>query len=91
MIKKLQVKTPRSTVGTVTEIYDYLRLLYARIGIPHCPKCGREITQQTIDQMVDNVLSMPDRTKIQVLAPLINGRKGQHVKIIENIKNEWIC
>ncbi|AND86021.1 excinuclease ABC subunit UvrA [Clostridium tyrobutyricum] len=84
--QKTTSKNPRSTVGTVTEIYDYLRLLYARIGIPHCPKCGREITQQTIDQMVDNVLSMPDRTKIQVLAPLINGRKGQHVKIIENIK-----
>ncbi|MBV4428468.1 excinuclease ABC subunit UvrA [Clostridium tyrobutyricum] len=84
--QKTTSKNPRSTVGTVTEIYDYLRLLYARIGIPHCPKCGREITQQTIDQMVDNVLSMPDRTKIQVLAPLINGRKGQHVKIIENVK-----
>ncbi|MBV4417985.1 excinuclease ABC subunit UvrA [Clostridium tyrobutyricum] len=84
--QKTTSKNPRSTVGTVTEIYDYLRLLYARIGIPHCPKCGREITQQTIDQMVDNVLSMPDRTKIQVLAPLVNGRKGQHVKIIENIK-----
>ncbi|MBA5850714.1 excinuclease ABC subunit UvrA [Clostridium sp. cel8] len=84
--QKTTSKNPRSTVGTVTEIYDYLRLLYARIGVPHCPKCGRKITQQTVDQMVDKVLSMPERTKIQVLAPIIKGRKGQHIKVMENIK-----
>lgn len=84
--QKTTSKNPRSTVGTVTEIYDYLRLLYARIGVPYCPKCGRKITQQTVDQMVDRVLLMPERTKIQVLAPVIKGRKGQHVKVIENIK-----
>lgn len=84
--QKTTSKNPRSTVGTVTEIYDYLRLLYARIGVPHCPKCGREITQQTVDQMIDKILDMPDRTKIQILAPVIQARKGQHVKTIENIK-----
>lgn len=84
--QKTTSRNPRSTVGTVTEIYDYLRLLYARIGIPHCPKCGKEITQQTVDQMVDRVLSMPERTKIQILAPVIKGRKGEHVKILENIR-----
>lgn len=84
--QKTTSKNPRSTVGTVTEIYDYLRLLYARIGIPHCPKCGREISQQTVDQMVDRILLMPDRTKIQVLAPIVKGRKGQHIKMLENIK-----
>ena len=78
--QKTTSKNPRSTVGTVTEIYDYLRLLYARIGIPHCPICGREIKQQTIDQIVDQVLSLPERTKIQVLAPVVRGRKGEHVK-----------
>ncbi len=75
-------RNPRSTVGTVTEIYDYMRLLYARIGIPHCPKCGREIRKQTIDQMVDQILSLPERTKIQLLAPVVRGRKGEHIKIL---------
>ena len=69
-------RNPRSTVGTVTEIYDYFRLLYARVGIPHCPKCGREISRQTVDQMVDKILSLPERTKIQLLAPVVRGRKG---------------
>lgn len=81
--QKTTSKNPRSTVGTVTEIYDYLRLLYARIGIPHCPICGREIKQQTVDQIVDRVLALPERTKIQVLAPVVRGRKGEHVKEFE--------
>ncbi|WP_085833299.1 excinuclease ABC subunit UvrA [Clostridium merdae] len=81
--QKTTSKNPRSTVGTVTEIYDYLRLLYARIGIPHCPVCGREIKQQTIDQIVDKVLSLPEGTKIQVMAPVIRARKGEHVKELE--------
>ena len=81
--QKTTSKNPRSTVGTVTEIYDYLRLLYARIGIPHCPVCGREIKQQTIDQIVDRVLSLPEGTKIQVMAPVIRARKGEHVKELE--------
>ncbi|GAA0716587.1 excinuclease ABC subunit UvrA [Clostridium malenominatum] len=84
--QKTTGRNPRSTVGTVTEIYDYLRLLYARIGIPHCPKCGKEIKQQTIDQMVDKILELPERTRIQILAPIIKGRKGEHVKVLENIK-----
>jgi excinuclease ABC subunit A len=84
--QKTTSRNPRSTVGTVTEIYDYLRLLYARIGLPHCPKCGKEITQQSIDQMVDKVLELPERTKIQVISPVIRGRKGEHEKVIENIK-----
>lgn len=79
-------KNPRSTVGTVTEIYDYLRLLYARIGVPHCPKCGKEIRQQSLDQMVDKIMELPERTKIQVLAPVVRGRKGEHQKLFENIK-----
>lgn len=78
--QKTTSKNPRSTVGTVTEIYDYLRLLYARVGVPHCPICGREIKQQTIDQIVDQVLALPERTKIQVMAPIVRGRKGEHVK-----------
>ncbi len=78
--QKTTSKNPRSTVGTVTEIYDYLRLLYARIGVPHCPICGREIKQQTVDQIVDQVLALPEKTKIQVLAPVVRGRKGEHVK-----------
>ena len=78
--QKTTSKNPRSTVGTVTEIYDYLRLLYARIGVPHCPICGREIKQQTIDQIVDQVLALPEKTRIQVLAPVVRGRKGEHVK-----------
>ena len=79
-------RNPRSTVGTVTEIYDYMRLLYARIGIPHCPKCGREIYKQTIDQMVDQIMAMPERTKIQLLAPVVRGRKGEHVKILDQAR-----
>ena len=79
-------RNPRSTVGTVTEIYDYFRLLYARIGIPHCPKCGREIRKQTIDEMVDQILSMPERTKIQLLSPVVRGRKGEHAKVLENAR-----
>jgi len=84
--QKTTSKNPRSTVGTVTEIYDYLRLLYSKIGIPHCPKCGKEISQQTIDQMVDKILDMEERTKIQVLAPIIKGKKGEHIKVLESIK-----
>ena len=79
-------RNPRSTVGTVTEIYDYMRLLYARAGIPHCPKCGKEIRRQTVDQMVDQLLAMPERTKIQLLAPVVRGRKGEHVKVLEQAK-----
>ncbi len=79
-------RNPRSTVGTVTEIYDYFRLLYARIGIPHCPKCGREISKQTVDQMVDQIMILPERTKIQLLAPVVRGRKGEHVKVLERAK-----
>ena len=77
---------PRSTVGTVTEIYDYFRLLYARVGIPHCPKCGREIAKQTVDQMVDQIMALPERTKIQLLAPVVRGRKGTHAKLLERAK-----
>ena len=79
-------RNPRSTVGTVTEIYDYFRLLYARVGIPHCPKCGREIKKQTVDQMVDSIMSFPERTKIQLLAPVVRGRKGAHVKLLDHAK-----
>ncbi len=79
-------RNPRSTVGTVTEIYDYFRLLYARIGIPHCPECGRAITKQTIDQMVDAVMQLPEKTRIQILAPVVRGRKGQHEKLFEKAK-----
>ena len=79
-------RNPRSTVGTVTEIYDYMRLLYARIGIPHCPKCGREIRRQTVDQMVDQIMALPERTKIQLLAPVVRGRKGRHEKVLEQAK-----
>ncbi|HJB95067.1 MAG TPA: excinuclease ABC subunit UvrA [Candidatus Mediterraneibacter intestinigallinarum] len=77
---------PRSTVGTVTEIYDYFRLLYARVGIPHCPKCGREIAKQTVDQMVDQIMALPERTRIQLLAPVVRGRKGTHAKLLERAK-----
>ncbi len=79
-------RNPRSTVGTVTEIYDYMRLLYARIGIPHCPKCGREIKKQTVDQMVDQIMTMPERTKIQLLAPVVRGRKAEHVKVLDHAR-----
>ena len=81
-------KNPRSTVGTVTEIYDYLRLLWARIGVPHCPVCGREISQQTVDQIVDKLLELPERTKIQVLAPIARGKKGEFVKEINDIRKQ---
>lgn len=79
-------RNPRSTVGTVTEIYDYFRLLYARVGIPHCPKCGKEIRKQTVDQMVDQIMELPERTKIQLLAPVVRGRKGEHVKVLQQAK-----
>ncbi len=79
-------RNPRSTVGTVTEVYDYFRLLYARIGIPHCPKCGKEIKKQTVDQMVDELMKLPERTRIQLLAPVVRGRKGEHVKVFEQAK-----
>ena len=79
-------RNPRSTVGTVTEIYDYMRLLYARIAIPHCPKCGKEIKKQTVDQMVDQIMAMPERTKLQLLAPVVRGRKGEHVKVLEQAR-----
>lgn len=79
-------RNPRSTVGTVTEIYDYFRLLYARIGIPHCPRCGKVIMKQTVDQMVDEILKLPERTKIQLLAPVVRGRKGEHIKLFEHAK-----
>ena len=84
--QKTTSKNPRSTVGTVTEIYDYLRLLYARIGVPHCPVCGREISQQSIDQMVDTIMALPLGTKLQLLAPIVRGRKGQYVKELENAR-----
>ncbi len=79
-------RNPRSTVGTVTEIYDYFRLLYARVGTPHCPKCGREIAKQTLDQMVDKIMTLPERTRIQILAPIVRGRKGEHAKILDRAK-----
>ena len=84
--QKTTSKNPRSTVGTVTEIYDYLRLLWARIGVPHCPKCGREIRQQSIDQIVDQIMALPEGTRIQLLAPVIRGKKGEHVKVLEDAK-----
>ena len=79
-------RNPRSTVGTVTEIYDYFRLLYARIGIPHCPKCGKEIRRQTVDQMVDHIMALPERTRLQLLAPVVRGRKGTHAKLLEQAR-----
>ena len=79
-------RNPRSTVGTVTEIYDYMRLLYARIGIPHCPKCGREIKKQTVDQMVDHIMGLPEKKKIQLLAPVVRGRKGEHAKVLDHAR-----
>ena len=84
--QKTTSKNPRSTVGTVTEVYDYLRLLWARVGTPHCPKCGKEIRQQTIDQIIDQVLALPEGTRIQVMAPVIRGKKGEHVKVFEDAK-----
>src|SRR5574344_940426 len=79
-------RNPRSTVGTVTEIYDYFRLLYARIGIPHCPNCGREIRKQTVDEMVDQIMALPEGAKIQLMAPVVRGRKGEHAKVLERAK-----
>ena len=84
--QKTTSKNPRSTVGTVTEIYDYLRLLWARVGTPHCPKCGKEIRQQTIDQIIDQVLALPEGTRIQVMAPVVRGKKGEHAKVLEDAK-----
>ena len=86
--QKTTSRNPRSTVGTVTEIYDYLRLLYARVGVPHCPKCGKEITQQSVDQIVDQIMELPERSKTMILAPIIRGRKGTHEKVLENIKKQ---
>ncbi|MDD6878292.1 MAG: excinuclease ABC subunit UvrA, partial [Clostridiaceae bacterium] len=84
--QKTTSKNPRSTVGTVTEIYDYLRLLWARIGVPHCPKCGKEIRQQTVDQIVDQLLALPEGTRLQILAPVVRARKGEHAKIFEDAR-----
>ncbi len=86
--QKTTNRNPRSTVGTVTEIYDYMRLLYARIGTPHCPKCGKEITSQTVDQIIDSILEHPERTRLQILAPVVRGAKGTHKKLLENIKKD---
>ena len=86
--QKTTSKNPRSTVGTITEVYDYLRLLYARVGTPHCPKCGKEITQQSVDQIVDNVIKLGEKTKVQVLDPVIRGKKGMHEKVLENIRKQ---
>ncbi len=84
--QKTTNRNPRSTVGTVTEIYDYFRLLFARVGIPHCPKCGKEIKRQTVDQMADEIMRLPEGTKIQLLAPVVRGRKGEHAKIFDRAK-----
>jgi excinuclease ABC subunit A len=86
--QKSTTRNPRSTVGTVTEIYDFLRLLFARVGHPHCPQCGREIAQQTVEQMVDAIMDLPEGTKIQVLAPLVRGKKGQYRKLIDDVRKE---
>ena len=84
--QKTTNRNPRSTVGTVTEIYDYFRLLFARVGIPHCPKCGKEIKRQTVDQMADEIMRLPEGTKIQLLAPVVRGRKGEHAKVFDKAK-----
>ena len=86
--QKTTSKNPRSTVGTVTEIYDYIRLLYARIGVPYCPKCGKKIEKQSIDQIVDSILELKEGTKIQILAPVIRGRKGEYKKLLEDFQKE---
>ena len=86
--QKTTSKNPRSTVGTVTEIYDYIRLLYARIGIPHCPKCGRKIEKQTIDQIVDSIMELEEGSKIQILAPIVRGRKGEYTKLLQDFQKE---
>ena len=84
--QKTTSKNPRSTVGTVTEIYDYMRLLWARVGVPHCPRCGKEIRQQTIDQIIDQIMALGDGTRLQIMAPVIRGRKGEHAKVLENAR-----
>ena len=84
--QKTTARNPRSTVGTVTEIYDYLRLMYARIGVPHCPECGREIRQQTVDEMVDAVLALPEGTRVALLSPVVRARKGEHLKVFEDAR-----
>ena len=84
--QKTTSKNPRSTVGTVTEIYDYLRLLFARVGVPHCPQCGKVIEHQTIDGIVDKIITLPERTKISILAPVIRGKKGEYVKLFESAR-----
>ena len=84
--QKTTSKNPRSTVGTVTEIYDYLRLLWARVGTPHCPHCGKEIRRQTVDQIIDQILALPEGTRIQVMAPVVRGRKGEHAKVLEDAR-----
>lgn len=89
--QKTTSRNPRSTVGTVTEIYDYLRLLFARIGIPHCPICGIEISPQSVDQIVDKVLLLNEGTRIQVLAPIVVGKKGQHNRVLEQLRKEGYC
>ena len=86
--QKTTSRNPRSTVGTVTEINDYLRLLYARIGVPHCPVCGREISSQSVDQIVDIIMGYPERTRLMIMAPVVRGRKGEHVKVLERIRKE---
>ena len=86
--QKTTSRNPRSTVGTVTEIYDYIRLLYARIGVPYCPKCGKRIEKQTIDQIIDSILELEEGTKIQVLSPVVRGRKGEFVKLLEDFQKE---
>ncbi|MEA5064577.1 MAG: excinuclease ABC subunit UvrA, partial [Eubacteriales bacterium] len=86
--QKTTSRNPRSTVGTVTEIHDYLRLLYARVGVPHCPECGQEIRQQTVDQVVDQVASLSEGTRIQILAPVVRARKGEHVKLFEDMAKQ---
>ena len=86
--QKTTSRNPRSTVGTVTEIYDHLRLMYARIGVPHCPQCGREIQRQTVDQIIDAITALPERTKIMLLAPVVRGRKGEHTKLLEDMQKK---
>jgi len=89
--QKTTSKNPRSTVGTVTEIYDYIRLLYARIGEPHCPNCGKKIEKQTLDQIVETVINLEEGTKIQVLAPVVRGKKGEYKALLENFAKDRIC
>ena len=86
--QKTTSKNPRSTVGTVTEIYDYIRLLYARIGVPYCPNCGKKIEKQSIDQIIDKILTLPESTRIQILAPIVRGRKGEYKKELDNFRKE---